>query len=192
MIRRLYYKLRWCPSNIRNFINLHFRKVQFGGDLRILGAVFFRGKGRIQIGNNVRINSCLEANPIGGDRNTIFYVKEGGNLIIGNNVGISNSALYCEMQIQIDDDVLIGNSCKIYDSNFHSLVYEQRMNHKEVDITRKPVAIRKGAFIGAHTIVLKGVTIGENSIIGAGSVVTKNVPNREIWAGNPAKFVRKI
>lgn len=54
--------------------------------------------------------------------------------------------------------------------------------------------IRKGdeVFIGADVIILKGVSIGERSIIGAGSVVTKDVPPDKIWAGPPAKFVRKI
>jgi acetyltransferase-like isoleucine patch superfamily enzyme len=47
-------------------------------------------------------------------------------------------------------------------------------------------------FIGAHSIVLKGVTIGENSIIGSGSVVTKSIPANQIWAGNPAKIIRNI
>lgn len=56
----------------------------------------------------------------------------------------------------------------------------------------KPVLIKDNAFIGAHSIILKGVTIGENSIIGAGSVVTKSVPDNQIWAGNPAKFIRNI
>lgn len=56
----------------------------------------------------------------------------------------------------------------------------------------KPVTIKENAFIGAHSTILKGVTIGKNSIIGACSVVTKNVPDNEIWAGNPAKFVKKI
>ena len=55
-----------------------------------------------------------------------------------------------------------------------------------------PVVIENNVFIGAHCIILKGVSIGENSIIGAGSVVTKNVPANQIWAGNPAKFIRKI
>ena len=55
-----------------------------------------------------------------------------------------------------------------------------------------PVIIKDGAFIGAHSIILKGVIIGEKSIVGAGSVVTKSIPDGEIWAGNPAKFIRKI
>lgn len=55
-----------------------------------------------------------------------------------------------------------------------------------------PVVIGDNVFIGAKCIILKGVTIGENSIVGAGSVVTKSIPANEIWAGNPAKFIRKI
>ena len=43
-----------------------------------------------------------------------------------------------------------------------------------------------------RSIILKGVTIGENSVVGAGSVVTKDIPSGEVWAGNPAKFIRKI
>lgn len=54
------------------------------------------------------------------------------------------------------------------------------------------MVIEDNVFIGARCIILKGVTIGENSIVGAGSVVTKSIPANEIWAGNPAKFIRKI
>lgn len=46
--------------------------------------------------------------------------------------------------------------------------------------------------MGAHTIILKGVHIGKGAVIGAGSVVTKNIPENEIWAGNPAKFIKKV
>jgi len=52
--------------------------------------------------------------------------------------------------------------------------------------------IKKGASVGAATVILGGITIGENAMIGAGSVVTKDVPDNELWIGNPAKFVRKI
>lgn len=53
------------------------------------------------------------------------------------------------------------------------------------------VRIKKNAFIGTGTIITKPVTIGERAIVGAGSIVTKNIPDDEVWAGNPAKFIRK-
>ena len=52
--------------------------------------------------------------------------------------------------------------------------------------------IGEDVFIGAHSIILKGVTIGARSIVGAGSVVTKDIPADEVWAGNPAKCIRKL
>lgn len=53
------------------------------------------------------------------------------------------------------------------------------------------VELCENCFIGANSIIVGKVRIGENSIIGAGSVITKNVPDNEIWAGNPAKFIKK-
>ena len=47
-------------------------------------------------------------------------------------------------------------------------------------------------FIGAHTTIIKGVFIGKKSIIGACSIISKNIPDNEVWAGNPAKFIRKM
>lgn len=57
--------------------------------------------------------------------------------------------------------------------------------------SRGKVVIGKGAYIGANTVICKPVKIGKGAIIGASSVVTKDIPPFEIWAGNPAKFIRK-
>ena len=57
--------------------------------------------------------------------------------------------------------------------------------------TRGKVVIKKNAYLGCRTIICKPVTIGENAIVGAGSVVTKDIPANEVWAGNPAKFIRR-
>ena len=55
-----------------------------------------------------------------------------------------------------------------------------------------PILIEDDAFIGARSIILKGVTIGKGSIIGAGAVVTRNVPEYSIVAGNPAKVIGDV
>ena len=54
------------------------------------------------------------------------------------------------------------------------------------------VRIKENAFLGANTIITKPVTVGKCSVVGAGSVVTKDIPDYEIWAGNPARFIKKI
>ena len=56
---------------------------------------------------------------------------------------------------------------------------------------RDDVFIGDNVFIGANCIIAKAVTIGNNAIIGAGSIVTKDIPDNEVWAGNPAKFIKK-
>lgn len=70
--------------------------------------------------------------------------------------------------------------------------YSERIKKFDNDINSAEVYISEGAFIGAHSIILKGITIGKNSVIGAGSVVTQDIPNDEVWAGNPAKFIKKL
>ena len=55
----------------------------------------------------------------------------------------------------------------------------------------RPNAYGKGAYIGMGTMVVKPVTIGEGAIVGAGAIVTKDIPSNEVWAGNPARFIRK-
>ena len=59
-------------------------------------------------------------------------------------------------------------------------------------ISKAPVIIKSHAFIGAHCIICKGVTIGECSMVAAGSVVVKDIPERQLWGGNPAKFIKCI
>ena len=50
----------------------------------------------------------------------------------------------------------------------------------------------EGVFIGGHCTILKGVTIGMNSVVGSNSLVTKSIPNNEVWGGNPAKKIKNL
>ena len=157
-----------------------------------MGHYLLRGTGTITYRRKC-IDKLLgrETNPIGGDVKTILFAKNNATITIGDNTGISNSALVAVDSIAIGNNVLIGGNCKIYDNDFHSLDFDERMGTVDLGVKHAPVVIKDGAFIGAHTIVLKGVTIGERSIVGAGSVVSRSIPDYEIWAGNPAKFIKK-
>lgn len=192
LLKKYYYVLKYAGGHCFNKCILRIRHAEVASNVKTFGRLFIRGKGSIRIGNNVRIVSCREMNPIGGDVKTVLYAKQGGKIQIGSNTGLSNTAIIAKSEIIIGDNVLIGANCKIYDHNFHSLNFEERMLPGEQGDVSRPVHICDGAFIGAHSIILKGVTIGEKSVIGAGSVVTRSVPAGEIWAGNPAQFIRKI
>lgn len=160
-------------------------------DVQINGRVKVYGKGSVEIGRFTRINSGEKYAPIGGQCKTIFTLRGGGRIKIGEYVGISNSTIAALSEVVIQDNVKIGSSCGIYDNDFHSLDYRMRISDKDTDIRCAPVLIMEGAFIGAHSIILKGVAVGRHSIVGAGSVVTKSIPDGELWAGNPARFIRK-
>lgn len=171
---------------------LHYRRVQADGPVTIYGKIRIFGHGTIRIGRDVTINSCLSANPIGGDTQTVLSLKDQAVLIIGNRVGISNAAIVCHDRVTIGDRTLIGGGTKIYDTDFHSLDARVRGDYARERPVTKPVMIGEDVFIGAHSIILKGVTIGDRSIIGAGSVVTKSVGADEVWGGNPARLIRRM
>lgn len=87
---------------------------------------------------------------------------------------------------------MIGAGCLITDSDHHSIDWKVRCLLGDTDKKTAPIVIEDYVFIGARSIILKGVTIGEKSIVAAGSVVVKNIPSGEMWGGNPAKFIKKI
>lgn len=191
-IKRMIYKFIDFPNVIYNKLILKYRHIKYGNNLKINGRIYCVSNTRdgIIIGNNVSINSNLKSNPIGGDTKTVLFAKDNGKIRIGDNCGISNATLFACNSIVLGNQILVGGDTKIYDTDFHWLDFEKRKSKQGGET--KPVIIKDGAFIGAHCIILKGVTIGEKSIVGAGSVVTKSIPDGEIWAGNPAKFIRKI
>lgn len=170
---------------------LHKRNVVYGKNLVINGEILLSDKLNLELGDNVKINSG-SINPVGHEISTYFYTVGDARIVIGNNVGISNTTFVARTGIHIEDDVLIGGGCMIFDTDFHPLSYQSRISNDQSKIQSEPVHICKGAFIGARSLIMKGVTVGEYSVIGAGSVVTKSVPDNEVWAGNPAKFIYKI
>lgn len=169
--------------------NVSFSSFRTGGVPYVMVA---RG-GKMFLGENFAMNNGLSYNPIGCPQRCTFFVDRGAVLKIGDNVGISQAALIAIADITIGNNVKIGGGVKIYTTDFHSLDPVIRSSKDDMKHRiRKSIVIKDNAFIGAHTIILKGVTIGNNSIVGAGSVVTKSIPDNQIWAGNPARFIRNV
>jgi acetyltransferase-like isoleucine patch superfamily enzyme len=166
--------------------------VSVGARVTIRGVLFIRNYGRLSIGEGARLNSRMSVNPIGGACRTIFCVEPGAELSIGEGSAISNTAFSCWQRIRIGREVFIGGNCKIYDTDFHPLGLEARIRNDRRLTKTAPVEIGDGAFIGGHTIILKGVVVGAEAVIGAGSVVACDVPARQVWAGNPARFIRSL
>jgi len=110
---------------------------------------------------------------------------------VGKMVDIQRDAIIDEIypyMIQIDDYVLICPRAVLIAHTKHSKYLEPYVGPTTV----KKIHIKKGAFIGAGSIILGGVTVGEGSIVAAGAVVTKDVPDHVVVVGVPAKIIKKL
>lgn len=143
------------------------------------------------IGKNFKMNNGANYSDAGINGKCRIEVREKGLLIIGDNVGISDVTITCHEKITIGNNVIIGVGTQIRDTDNHSLNPMDRLNGNDWQNKKtKPIEIGDNVFIGANCIVLKGVKIGKNAIIAAGSVITKCIPDNEIWGGNPANYLK--
>jgi acetyltransferase-like isoleucine patch superfamily enzyme len=178
---------------VRTYLRLH--GIQIKQNLRIYSFPLCRRhfSATIKIGSNVTIFNKLSENPAGiSHRSVLVASKPGAKLIIGDNVGMSGVILDCTKEIVLEDFVYLGAGVMVYDTDFHPIDFSYRRMKNKSKIKSAPVRICEGAWIGARTIILKGVTIGPRAVIGAGSVVTRDIPADCIAAGVPAKFIKQI
>jgi len=174
-----------------NLFVLKYHKVKYNSWPLINGRILVRNAGKINLGTTVVFNNNTLANGIGIYKQCSLIVRENGILIIGNQTGFSGVSIYCVNKITIGDYVKCGGNVSIWDTDFHPLNYLERRNDLNEKAINAKIIIGDDVFIGANSIILKGARIGSRSIIGAGSVVSKNIPEDEIWGGNPIKFIRK-
>ncbi len=107
---------------------------------------------------------------------------------IGDNSGVGINCIVAN-GVTIGDNVMMGQDCIIYTTNHNFSSTEIPMCEQGMT-KRRPVTIGNDVWIGARVIILPGVTIGNGAVIGAGSIVTKDVPDYVVAAGNPAKVIK--
>lgn len=187
---------------IRNFfyspnfiVDIFFSLIKFGRwhhTFRLYGFPLIQiAKGsKISVGNNLILCSKPSKNSIGVFQKVILKIPvKNGFIKIGENVGISGSTI-SGSNIVIGNNVLIGSGVLITDSDSHSILPSKRNDPSF--IIKKAILIEDDVFIGARSIIMKGVTIGKGAVIGAGSVVTKSIPPMHIAAGNPIRIIKSI
>lgn len=101
------------------------------------------------------------------------------NTYIGDNVIVDKNRPWL---LIIEPGVRITANC---------VILTHFKNGKTGKYSHDEVRICENAFIGVNSVICKSVRVGKNAIVGAGSIVTKDIPDNEVWAGNPAKFIRK-
>lgn len=163
-----------------------------GKNIQIPGKVHWliRG-GKVRVGDNLYFSSGDAVNPIGSNLQGAIYVESGASLTIGNDVGMSSTRMWIHESVTIGDNVKIGACVLITDTDAHPLDYLARRTSNE-GTKSAPIEIENDVWVGAHSIILKGVTIGARSIIGAGNVVTKNIPADCVAAGNPCRVIKNL
>ena len=120
-------------------------------------------------------------------------LRPGAEIIIGKGVGISGTTVCSAVRVVIGDRCKIGANVTIVDTDFHSLDPIIRASPEDGRAAKaKDVEIGRDVFIGGGAYILKGVRIGNGAVIGAASVVTRDVPEFTVVAGNPARPVGKV
>lgn len=173
-------------------LNMTINGVHYGKSIRVQGgipllSISYRNS-IITIGDNVLINSYSDHS---WNSRTKIIVRPNGKLSIGNSTGINGILIYCTENIQIGSYVKVGGGSRISDTDHHSTDWKLRRLSKGPSL-HSPIVIEDDVFIGANCIILKGVKIGARSVVAAGSVVTKSIPNDELWGGVPAHLIKKL
>ncbi len=153
---------------------------------------FCRIASNVTMGQNVSIHAFvnLYGCSIGDNSRIGAFVEIQKNASIGRNVKVSSHTFVCE-GVEIEDDCFIGHNVSFINDKYPRATGDGGAPQSEADWRVVPTRVMRGASIGTGATILCGITIGENAIVGAGSVVTHDVPDNAVVAGNPARLLHK-
>jgi acetyltransferase-like isoleucine patch superfamily enzyme len=209
--RRPFFILKYFSEAVIFTFNIVFwkliphKRIRMGKNLHVMSFLCFQCEApdaRIQVGIDFLAYHGVRLSAWGR-----------GKIQIGNCCSLgSGTKIDCRKKIEMGNHVLISWNVLILDFEphpldpqarqeemiySHAMIFPQfskpfiRSNYRP-EFHSKPIVIKDNVWIGARSLILKGVTIGEGSIVAAGAVVTHDVPARTVVAGNPAKIVKKL
>ena len=193
---------RWLAGALNRSLNHLARRrlsvagVEYGAGLRCHGLPIasVQAGSSIKIGDHVTLVSRSHYTALGVSHPVVLRtLTKDSTIVIGDHVGISGGSICAAVGVTIGSRTMLGADVLICDTDFHPIAPEgRRFAAIPVPLASDVVHIGNDVFVGAHSIVLKGVTIGDGAVIGAGSVVTTDVPARSIAAGVPARIVGSV
>ncbi|MBZ5583336.1 MAG: N-acetyltransferase [Acidobacteriia bacterium] len=148
----------------------------------------------VKLGTNVKLSKFINLYgcEVGDNTKIGAFVEIQKNAKVGNNCKISSHTFICE-GVTIEDGVFIGHEVAFINDIYpRATAGSGELQEQGQDWSVETTLVKKGASIGSGATILARVTIGENAMVGAGAVVTRDVPDNTIVAGNPARVLRKI
>lgn len=127
--------------------------------------------------------------PYNEQYNACFINFEAGHQPVIAPGVLVNGLIDCTGQVTLEKDVFTGHDIMILTGGHDYTKFGQE---RQLEGIVKSVHIKEGAWLGTRCVILPGVTVGKHSVIGAGAIVTKDVPDYEVWAGNPAAKIKEI
>ena len=176
----LYHKVHNIKLKIAIFL-LRCRGLQVGNNASV-GKITCDWPNKLIIGDNCVIQDNIDFK-IWHPYNDNSFVKLGNTVFIGHSC-----EFVCNTNITIGNNCLIASNTTFNDTG-HEFSKKDIINKQP--ITSKSIVLEEDVWVGTSCVILQGVTIGKGAVIAAGSVVNKNIPPYEVWAGVPARFIKK-
>jgi acetyltransferase-like isoleucine patch superfamily enzyme len=147
----------------------------------------------VQLGKDVKLSQFINLYgcEIGDHTKIGAFVEIQKNARIGKNCKISSHSFVCE-GVTIEDDVFVGHGVTFINDLYPRATTPEGKLQSEEDWKAQATLVKRGASIGSGATILSNLVVGENALVGAGSVVTHDVPDNAIVAGNPARLIRLI
>jgi len=119
------------------------------------------------------------------------FVEIQRGAVVGARCKISSHSFVCA-GVELGDEVFVGHGVVFTNDRYPRATTADGALRRDEDWVLERTIVRRRASIGSGAVVLCGLTIGEGAIVGAGAVVTRDVPDGAVVAGNPARVLRTV